>query len=80
MYFIYILECSDKTFYIGSTNNIDKRITAHNTGKTGAKYTKGRRPVVLRYSESFETKNEALKRECEIKKLTRKEKIKLCTL
>lgn len=74
MYFVYIVECSDKTFYIGSTNDIKKRIEAHNNSKTGAKYTKARRPVVLRYSESFETKSEALKREAELKKLTRTEK------
>lgn len=77
MYFVYILECADLTLYIGSTNNIEKRITAHNSSKTGAKYTKARRPVILKYSESFETKSDALKREHELKKLTRQEKLKL---
>lgn len=76
MYFVYILECSDKTFYIGSTNDVEKRIAAHNTLKTGAKYTKARRPVTLVYSESFETKSEALKREHLLKKMTRQEKEK----
>ncbi len=77
MYFVYILECADSTLYIGSTNNIEKRIAAHNTSKTGAKYTKARRPVILKYYESFETKSDALRREHELKKLTRQEKLKL---
>lgn len=77
MYFVYILECADLTLYIGSTNNIEKRIVAHNSSKAGAKYTKARRPVILKYSESFETKSDALKREHELKKLTRQEKLKL---
>jgi putative endonuclease len=76
-YYVYILECTDKTLYVGSTNNIQKRLHTHNNSKSGAHYTKIRRPVVLKYSESFETKSEALKRECVIKKLTRAEKLKL---
>ena len=76
-YYVYILECSDKTLYVGSTNNIQKRLHTHNNSKQGAHYTKIRRPVALKYSESFETKNEALKRECAIKKLKRGEKLKL---
>ena len=72
--FAYILECSDKTFYIGSTNDIDKRLHAHNNLKSGAHYTKIRRPVVLRYFESFKTLNAAKKREAQIKKLTREQK------
>jgi len=78
-YFVYILECADKTLYVGSTNNIEKRLHTHNNSKQGAHYTKIRRPVILKYSESFETKNEALKRECVIKKLTRAGKLKLIT-
>ena len=77
MYFVYILECADATLYIGSTNDIEKRVLNHNTSKSGAKYTKARRPVVLKYSESFETKSEALKRECELKKFSRQDKMKL---
>lgn len=73
MYFVYILKCSDGTFYTGSTTDIDKRIATHNAGK-GAKYTRGRTPVVLRYSESFATKREALKREFKIKRLSREQK------
>ena len=76
-YFVYILECSDKTLYIGSTSDLKKRLLAHNTSKSGAHYTKIRRPVKLKYSESFKTKSEALKRECALKKLTRTEKLKL---
>jgi putative endonuclease len=72
----YIVECSDKTFYVGMTNNIEKRIAKHNTGK-GAKYTKGRSPVKLRYLCLFESKSEACKHEYELKQYTRLEKIKL---
>ena len=73
-YFVYILKCKDGTFYTGSTDNIEKRLQAHNDKKTGARYTKSRRPVVLAYTETFETKSQALKREMAIKKLTRKSK------
>jgi putative endonuclease len=76
MYYVYILECRGGTLYVGSTNDIDKRVAAHNAGK-GAKYTRGRTPVVLRYSESFETKGEALKREAVLKRLSRKDKLLL---
>lgn len=77
MYYVYILECADKTLYVGSANDIEKRLHAHNNSKQGAHYTKIRRPVVLKYSESFTTKSEALKRECAIKKLKREDKLKL---
>lgn len=76
MYYVYILECRDGTLYVGSTNDIDKRLGVHNTGK-GAKYTRGRTPVILRYSESFATKGEALKREVELKRLSRAQKLEL---
>jgi putative endonuclease len=72
-----MLQCADSTLYIGSTNDIEKRILSHNTSKVGAKYTRGRRPVVLKYSESFQTKSEALKREIELKNLTRTQKFEL---
>jgi putative endonuclease len=74
-YFVYILKCNDETLYTGITNNLEKRILAHNTSKTGAKYTASRRPVTLRYSETCETKSLALKREAQIKKLTREQKL-----
>lgn len=71
--YTYILECSDGTFYTGWTNDLEKRVKAHNEGK-GAKYTKTRRPVTLVYQELFSTKEEAMKREYEIKHWTRKKK------
>lgn len=73
----YILRCADDTLYIGSTNDIEKRIHEHNHLKSGAHYTKIRRPVELVYSEIFETLSEARKRECAIKKLTRAQKLSL---
>ena len=76
-FYTYILECSDTTLYTGYTNDLEKRLAEHNGSKLGAKYTKARRPVILKYSESFATKSEAMKRECEIKKLSRKEKLRL---
>ncbi len=80
IYFVYILECKDKTLYTGWTNDLEKRIFTHNNSKTGAKYTKARRPVVLKYSEKFRSQIKAMKRECVIKKLTRLEKLKLIKL
>ncbi len=74
--FTYIVECSDHTLYTGWTNDLEKRIEAHNTGK-GAKYTKTRRPVRLVYFETFATKEEAMSREYHIKRMSRQEKIKL---
>lgn len=76
-FFVYILECADMTYYIGCTNNLEKRLKEHNTSKNGAHYTKIRRPVVLKYQESYETLLEARGREATLKKLTRKQKEKL---
>lgn len=76
MNYVYILKCKDNTLYTGYTNDLDKRLQAHNEGK-GAKYTKCRRPCKLVYSEQFETKGEALSREAQIKKLKRADKLKL---
>lgn len=76
MNYVYIVECSDGTFYTGWTNNLEKRIAMHSNG-VGAKYTKGRGPVKLMHYEEFEDKKDAMKREYEIKKLTRKAKITL---
>jgi putative endonuclease len=73
MNYTYILKCRDGTFYTGWTNNLEKRIKDHNEGN-GAKYTKARRPVELVYYETFETKEEAMRREYAIKQMTRKEK------
>ncbi|MDD6207187.1 MAG: GIY-YIG nuclease family protein [Clostridiales bacterium] len=72
-HYAYILRCSDGTLYTGWTNNLEKRLKAHNAGK-GAKYTKSRRPVTLEYYEAFATKSEAMKREAQIKKLSRRQK------
>ena len=76
MNYTYILECSDGTYDTGWTNELEKRVKMHNAGK-GAKYTKPRRPVVLAYYEAFQTKEEAMRREWEIKQLSRKEKEQL---
>ncbi|KJS85283.1 MAG: hypothetical protein JM58_08885 [Peptococcaceae bacterium BICA1-8] len=76
MYFIYILECKDGTLYTGWTTNIEARLEKHNKGK-GAKYTRTRLPVTLKYYEVFETKTEAMQREAIIKKMTRLEKYKI---
>ena len=76
-YFTYILECADKSFYVGCTNNLKKRLGQHNTSKRGAHYTKIRRPVILKYSESFLTLREARKRETEIKSWKRQRKLEL---
>lgn len=76
MNYTYILKCSDKSLYTGWTNNLYKRVEDHNSGK-GAKYTRSRRPVVLAYYEQFDTKEEAMRREWEIKRLTRKKKLAL---
>ena len=62
LYFVYILQCSDKTLYVGSTNDLEKRLHAHNNLKSGAHYTKIRRPVVLKYSKRFKTYSEARKK------------------
>lgn len=70
---LYILECSDGTFYTGITNDLPARLSAHEAG-TGAKYTRGRGPFVLRYSEDCEDRAQASRREMEIKKLSRAEK------
>ena len=76
MNYTYILKCADGTLYCGWTNNLEKRIKAHNEGK-GAKYTRSRLPVTLVYFEKFETSVEAQRREYEIKQLTRQAKLDL---
>ena len=75
-WFVYIVECSDKSLYTGITNNLENRIKTHNEGK-GAKYTRARRPVVLKYYETASDKSSASKREIALKKLSRNQKIKL---
>ena len=75
--YVYILECSDETLYTGFTNDIEKRIQEHNNSRAGAKYTRARRPVKLVYVEICSTSSIALKREAEIKKLSRANKLLL---
>ena len=77
MWWVYIVECSDKSLYTGITTDINRRIKEHNTSNTGAKYTRSKRPVFLVYKESCETRSIASKREYVIKKLTKKEKLLL---
>jgi putative endonuclease len=73
-YFIYLLRCSDNSLYCGQTKDLKRRIEEHNSGNSKSKYTHARRPVKLVYSEKYKTINEVLKREFEIKKMTKKEK------
>lgn len=73
MFYAYILECSDGTFYCGYTDDLDKRIAVHNSGK-GAKYTRSRLPVRLHYFEEFEDKHSAMSREYQLKQLSHSEK------
>ena len=72
----YIVICGDNTLYCGYSNDVEKRVGNHNKG-CGAKYTKTRLPVRLVYTECFDTKSEAMKREYQIKQLTRQQKLKL---
>lgn len=76
MTYTYILRCADGTLYTGWTNDLEKRLAAHNRG-TASKYTCPRRPVAFAYVEAHETKEEAMRREWEIKRLSRKEKLAL---
>lgn len=76
-YYVYILECADGTYYCGSTNDLKKRLREHNEAKSGAHYTKIRRPVTLKYSEKFESLHEARAREVEIKSWRRNRKEQL---
>lgn len=73
---VYILECKDQTYYTGYTNRLPYRMKQHQAGK-GAKYTKGRGPLTLRYATSFDTKTLALQEEYRIKQLTRRQKEEL---
>ncbi len=75
-WYVYMLRCKDGTLYTGMTDDLSRRLAAHNAGK-GAKYTRGRGPVELVYYEELETKVEACRREYQIKRLTRQEKMKL---
>jgi putative endonuclease len=77
MYYVYILECRDKTLYTGITVDLERRLTEHNSSKLGARYTGARRPVRLVYAKEYRNRSDASKEEARIKKLTRVEKIKI---
>jgi putative endonuclease len=76
-YHVYILKCNDRSLYVGCTNNLEKRIKQHNESKSGAHYTKIRRPVVLVYSETFNALSTARAREAEIKNWSREQKLNI---
>ena len=76
-YYVYIIECNDKTLYTGITNDLEKRINTHNKGKA-SKYTRARLPVKLLVFFEFPDRSTATKEEYRIKQLTKKEKLKLC--
>lgn len=76
MWYLYILRCKDNTLYTGITTDVEKRLEAHRAGK-GAKYTRGRGPLELVYTEECGDHSASLRREAEIKRLSREEKLKL---
>jgi putative endonuclease len=77
MHFVYLLQCRDGSLYAGATDDLERRVKEHNGSKRGARYTKTRRPVVLRYFEKCRTLAKARAREAEIKRMTRSEKLRL---
>lgn len=79
MWFVYVLKCSDGTFYTGATNNLEKRLAEHKKGK-GGRYTRSHKVIKIVYSEQFSTKSEALKKESEIKSWSREKKITVLNL
>ena len=74
---LYILECKDGTLYTGITDDLERRLAVHRAGK-GAKYTRGRSPLILRYVEKCDDHSHALRREYAVKQLTKTEKLELC--
>nr|WP_084777834.1 GIY-YIG nuclease family protein [Natrialba sp. SSL1] len=76
---VYVLECTDGSLYTGYTTDLERRVAEHNAGE-GAKYTRGRTPVEVRYHERYETRSAAMSREYEIKQLTRAQKERLVGL
>ncbi len=75
MYYLYLLECQDKTLYTGITTDLIRRVEEHNFSNRGAKYTRARRPVRLIFSKKFRTRSKASKEEARIKKFSRDEKL-----
>jgi putative endonuclease len=78
MFYVYLLECSDGTYYTGYTKDVEKRLETHNSGK-GAKYTKTRLPVKLKGVRIFTTQREAMQKEILVKKMPRRDKLKFFT-
>lgn len=77
VYYTYIVRCRDGSFYTGYTTNLGKRLAEHNDGRSGAKYTRSRRPVELVYYESFGTRHEAMSREALVKQLSHRQKAEI---
>ena len=76
MHYVYVLVCSDDTYYTGYTTDVERRVAEHDCGD-GAKYTRGRTPVELVHVESYRSQSAAMQREHEIKQLRRREKERL---
>jgi len=76
MHYVYVVECSDGTYYTGYTTDVERRVAEHDAGE-GAKYTRGRTPVELVHVEEYETRSAAMSREYDIKSLSRREKERL---
>lgn len=79
MYYLYILQCVDETLYTGITTDLKRRLKEHNSSNLGAKYTRGRRPVQLVYTQKYADRSCALKAESSLKKMPRADKLKLLT-
>lgn len=77
VWYVYMLRCGDGTLYTGVTDDVERRLAAHRAGK-GAKYTRGRGPLELIYREEQPDKSAALRREIQIKRLSRRDKLALC--
>ena len=80
IFYFYIVRCADNSLYYGVTTDLDRRVGEHNSNKLGARYTRGKQPVILVYNEKFSNKSAALKREWYVKKMTKKEKELLLAL
>ena len=78
-WFLYVVECNDKSLYTGITTDIERRVEEHNHSKKGAKYTASRRPVHIVFAKIFENQSQASKAENRFKKLTRDKKLKIIT-
>ena len=75
VWYMYVLSCSDKSYYCGITTDVERRLSEHNSTKKGAKYTRSRRPTILLFTEEYESRSAALKAEAAFKKLSRHQKL-----